>query len=147
MSQEIPTTELMNELANANLKCGFENYQTKHAHDKNYSNFSDLLHDYLFTHPELLIKDIISSCGLEGNYARQIINGTKNGSKYKVLSICLAAKMTLKEIQRSLKLSGNSPLYPKEERDAAIIICINNNCYNIMKINEFLNEKGLDPLE
>lgn len=48
---------------------------------------------------------------------------------------------------RALKIAGLSPLYSKANRDAAIIIMINNHVFSIAKVNDFLESKGLELLD
>ncbi|MDD3360785.1 MAG: hypothetical protein PHW34_03840 [Hespellia sp.] len=147
MNQEERTTSLLEELKAVDMKHGFTIYHANHVNDVHHKNFPDFFCAYLNQHPDLTVKEIIHNSELDENYARQVINGTRHGSKYKIIAICIAAHMKIKEVQRALKLSGNTPLYPKTDRDAAIIICINNECYNIVRINEFLNERGLEILK
>jgi hypothetical protein len=54
--------------------------------------------------------------------------------------------MNLVETQRALKLCG-MVLYAKNKRDAALIICINREIYDLDKVNNFLLENDLEILE
>lgn len=55
--------------------------------------------------------------------------------------------MDLVHTNRALKIAGCNPLYSKVSRDAAIIIMINKEEYNIRIINEFLYGHNLDILK
>lgn len=95
----------------------------------------------------LLVSDIVKRSGLSRDYAYAIINGNrKNPTKDRIIALCLAIHMNLVETQRALKLCG-MVLYAKNKRDAALIICINREIYDLDKVNNFLLENELDILE
>ena len=56
----------------------------------------------------------------------------------------LCAGMNLKEIQRALTITGNAVLYPKFPQDAALIVCINQNCTSAFEVMNFFAENNLD---
>jgi len=87
-------------------------------------------------------REAIRKSTLEPHYAYQILSGKRIPSREKVLALCLGAELSLKEIDRALRRAGYSPLYPKNPRDARIIIAVNNGNYSIMAINEILQEAG-----
>ena len=64
----------------------------------------------------------------------------------KILRICLAMRLTLKETQRALKLYGMNELYPKNKRDVILIVAIGNKHYDLLQIDEELIALGLQPL-
>lgn len=64
--------------------------------------------------------------------------------KYKLVLLALCAGMNLKEIQRALTISGNAVLYPKFPQDAALIVCINQNCTSAFEVMNFFAENNLD---
>lgn len=80
---------------------------------------------------------LIQKAQIQRNYGYQILNGTKNPGRDKVLSICLALSFDLKETQRALTLAKEAVLYPKCRRDSALIFCINKNL-SVMETNELL---------
>ncbi|MBR3960947.1 MAG: XRE family transcriptional regulator, partial [Clostridia bacterium] len=64
----------------------------------------------------------------------------------KVLSILIAMKATLDEVQSLLKSTGYTPLYVKNPFDCVIIYGICNNL-SVININEVLYENNLELLE
>jgi len=54
--------------------------------------------------------------------------------------------MDVSECNRALKIAKEGVLYPKNERDARIIIAINNGITRVMDINIILDNEGLEPL-
>lgn len=75
------------------------------------------------------------------SYIYEILNGTKtNPSRDNIILICLAAKMDLKSTRRTLEIFNHRNLYPKDNRDAIIAICINNGIFDIESINDRLFE-------
>lgn len=91
--------------------------------------------------------DIIKRSNLAKQYAYQIIDGRKpNPSRNKLLMIAVGMGLNFKETQALLNLSKQSPLYPRDPRDSAIIFSLKRG-ENIIQINEQLEEHGLDILE
>ena len=88
--------------------------------------------------------NLVRGSGLDRTYAYQILNGLRHPSKDKMLALCIAGRMTLKEVQRTLKIGQTGILYPKDPRDAVIILCINNKIYSIDEINNILVQKGFE---
>lgn len=82
-----------------------------------------------------LIKDTL----LDRNYAYQILQGTKMGSKDKILQLCLAMQCTLEETNRLLTLSDNSKLYAKVKREMLIIYALEHGL-SVMETNELLSQ-------
>ena len=109
-------------------------------------SLSDYLNDHIGK-KGLLVSDVIKRSGLSRDYAYAIINGNrKNPTKDRIIALCLATRMNLIETQRALKLCG-MVLYAKNKRDAALIICINREIYDLDKVNNFLLENDLEILE
>ena len=52
-----------------------------------------------------------------------------------------------KETRRVLELFNLRPLYPKDDRDAIIAICINNKVFDVSDINERLFDYGLKTFD
>ena len=98
--------------------------------DKEDSNFIDTTFaQYYMSLTMNVFKDraqIVKASQIDRNYCYQILNGTKNPNKDKVISLCLAAKLTLEDSQKCLFLSNNPSLYAKNRRDAILIYSIQN---------------------
>ena len=61
---------------------------------------------------------------IQRNYAYQILNGTKNPGRDKVLALCIAAHMNYEETQRALALADLGKLYPRRKKDSIIIFAL-----------------------
>lgn len=90
--------------------------------------------------------ELIKKTNLDRTYAYQILNGDRNGSKDKILQICIALSCTVKETNQILAISNNAKLYAKTKRDSLIIFALNNN-YTVLETNELLLMYNQEPLQ
>lgn len=103
-----------------------------------YSNIT--ISDYLNSEIErskFSKSEIIQKSGIQRNYAYQILQGTKNPGRDKLICLCIALKLDLKQTQKALTIAGEGLLYSKDKRDAIIIFSINKEL-NVIKVNELL---------
>lgn len=143
--EEKETSTLDNILQNATLN-DFEKYISQ-VNTDSYSELSDYLNDYIAQH-NLVLSEVIKKSLMSRDYAYSIFNGhKKNPTRDRVIAICLACDMNYSEVQRALKICNAGTLYSKNNRDAAIIICINRGVKNIDDVNEFLYSHDMDPLK
>ena len=91
-------------------------------------------------------KDLVKNSLLDRTYGYQILSGLRQPSRDKILAMCLSAGMSFHEIQRALEIAKAGILYPKDPRDAAIILCIHNQLYNVSDVNMYLDQKGFEPI-
>lgn len=89
--------------------------------------------------------ELIQSSGLERSYYYQVMKGTHSPGRDKVLRLCLAAGLDLKETTRALELSGNAVLYPRSRRDIILTVAINQKV-GVIDANLLLNKYGEEPL-
>lgn len=142
---EKETSVLDGILRNASLD-DFEEYINS-QNTEGYDSLSDYLNEFIANH-NLVLADVIKKSNLSRDYAYSIFNGhRKNPTKDRVIALCLACEMNLSEVQRCLKICNAGTLYSKNNRDAAIIICINRKIYDIDKVNDFLFEHEMEPLK
>ena len=126
--------------------------QLKSTSLENFSNYlknlqqlpslQDFFSVYIAKH-DLKISQIIKNSGISQSYAHEILNGTKpHPSRDYLLALCLGAHMDLKTTQHALRIAqlGEVP------RDAAIMMHINNEKWNLIDINIFLEEHGLNVI-
>ncbi len=93
------------------------------------------------------LKDVYSSAGLSETYGSKIISQEKHTKKRDhIIRLCVAGHFNLVETNRALKLYGMNELYPKNSRDACIIVAINNRIFNLAKIDDSLEKQGLEKL-
>ena len=89
--------------------------------------------------------ELIRRSSLERSYYYQIMKGTRSPGRDKVLRLCLAAGLTLRETTRALELSGNAPLYPKRRRDIILSVAVNQKA-GVIDANLLLEKYGEEPL-
>ena len=89
--------------------------------------------------------ELIRSSGLERSYYYQVMKGTRSPGRDKVLRLCLAAGLNLKETTRALELSGNAMLYPRKRRDIILTVAVNQMA-DVDDTNLLLFKYGEKPL-
>lgn len=115
-------------------------------------SFGAYFNEYLSAHPDLSLPQIIKDSGVSRTYCYEILNDKKKGNRDKIIAISYAAKMTASEANHALSFSGNSPLYPKDQRDATIIMAFNfmNRGYKeyqtVTDLNLYLSDNNFTPL-
>ena len=80
------------------------------------------------------------------SYFYRVLSGERNPSRDKLLRITISMELNLEETQELLLIFSLAPLYPRHYRDAAIMFGINRKM-NVMEMNLFLDEIGMNPLE
>lgn len=85
------------------------------------------------------------SC-IDRTYIYQIMDGSKNPGRDKIIAIAIACEMTLPECQRALEIAREGILYAKSRRDSLIIYAINKKM-SIMELNGLLEEHDLPSLK
>ena len=107
-----------------------------------YYYFKDVIDD-----KNIKLKDVYSFAGMTESYGGQIIRMEKHcANRDTIIRLCIAGHFSWDEINRALKLYGYNELYSKNSRDACIIIAIKNRIFDFSKINDMLEEQGLDKL-
>lgn len=92
-------------------------------------------------------KDVIARACLSEQYGYQLLNGSKTTTdRDKILGLCIAAGLSIKQTGRVLKMSKFSPLYSKVDRDAVIMLCMNQGIRSVIKVNEELDKRGMQML-
>ena len=91
--------------------------------------------------------EIVKASGIERSYCYQILNGTRpNPGREKIIRLCLAAQLSLKETLRALKTGNEAVLYARNKRDAIIIFAIEHelSCEDTNLLLDQFNEKPLE---
>ena len=110
--------------------------------DDHISSFPSYM-DALIDRKKLKRQDIFQKADLPQKYGYKLLTGeTHTTDRDKLLRICIAMGMTLKETQRALTLYGLAPLYPKNKRDVVFIIALNKGISSVDTVNEWLSENG-----
>ena len=137
------TTELLKELNRAT--CDLSTYMEKNSElFRNidiYNFWSKLIEKSGYSKSNIINKADFCYC-----YFYDIINGRKLPTKDKVVRLCLAMKVSLKDTQEALRISDRSPLYPKNRRDSILIYAINHKMI-VSKCNALLVEFNEEELK
>lgn len=122
--------------------------ETKHIDDFLQIHESEVscldLHSYLY---ELIKKEgftipqISEKASISRSLAYQIFNGQRTPNRNLLIRIALILRLSLGDTQRLLKIAKRGELYPRIQRDAAIIFCIQHN-YTMIDANELLENLG-----
>ena len=95
----------------------------------------------------IMLKDIYTQVGVSESYGSKLISMEKHTTdRNLIICFCVAGHFSLEETNRALKLYGYNELYSRRPADACIIVAINNHIYDINRINEILEERGLEKL-
>lgn len=143
--KNLNTDELLNLLRSTHSVSALAKYNEKLSQQSGYSSLSEYFYTYMHKH-NMLESDLIRASLIQRNYAYQILNGTKNPGRDKVLALCLAAQMSYEDTQRALALADLGKLYPRKKKDSIIIFALEHNL-NVQQTNELLFEEGELPLE
>ncbi len=93
------------------------------------------------------LKDVYSFAGFTESYGGQLLRMEKlTRDRDKIIRLCIAGHFSWDETNRALKLYGMSELYAKNERDACIIVAINNRKYSMSEVDDLLMQQGFQKL-
>jgi len=88
---------------------------------------------------------VIKRSGLDRVYGHQIFTGRYMPSRDKVIQLAFGFSLDVKGAQELLRIARKPELYPKVERDAAILFCLSHG-KEFDKTQELLSELGLTLL-
>lgn len=94
---------------------------------------------------KMTIPQVMIASGLSKTYIYQLFEGKRSAGRNTALRIAFGMQLTVEETQHLLILSGNSVLYPKRRRDAALIYALNKHS-TLLETERFLEELGEDSL-
>jgi len=129
------TTELLELLSKS---ADFDIYMQQNQSEIVSNSLPHLLEN-LLTKKNINKSDCIEQSGLDRTYAYQILSGLKSPSRDKLVALCLGAKCNLEEVQTLLKHSAYPPLYPRTQRDCALIYSFTHSL-SVLELNEILYE-------
>ena len=103
--------------------------------------------DELLAGKGLKRQEVLLRADLPQNYGYKLLTGEAHTTgRDKLLRLCLAMELSLKQTQRVLRLYGGSELYPKVPRDVVLIAAIGRRQWDIYEISRELQAAGLEPL-
>lgn len=89
--------------------------------------------------------DVIRASQLNEVYAYQILNGTKEPARDKVICLLLAIGITVQQAQTLLKVCGYAPLYAKDKRDCVLLYAVEHQ-WSVLQTNIELESRGWKEL-
>ena len=122
--EESTTSNLAKVLTNIDSAQEMEQYLELHEVVNSCQTFPEYFRS-LTAVREMDTGELIRSSGLERSYYYQVMKGTRSPGRDKVLRLCLAAGLNLRETTRALELSGNAVLYPRKRRDIILTVAVN----------------------
>ena len=143
--EQITTARLINILKDVRTDGNIQGYMGRYG-DTFYESFAEYINDYIAEN-KLTIPDLVQKSNISTNYVYNILNGDRKPGRDKVIALCVGAGMNYTEINRALNIAKLGILYPKDERDARIIIAVNKGVRNITELNMILEEANLAILE
>ena len=141
---ESTTKQLENILSNIDSEKQMEEYMELPKVTDSFQSFSEYFQS-LEAVRALGNSALITSSGLERSYYYQVMKGTRQPGRDKVLRLCLAAGLSLRETTRALELSGNAILYSRSRRDIILTVAVNQKA-SVIDANLLLDKYGEEPL-
>ena len=103
--------------------------------------------DALLEEKKLKRQEVLLRAGLPMKYGYKLLTGESHTTdRDKLLRICFAMELTLKQTQRALRLYGMNELYPKNARDVVLIAALGRRVYDPDVLCDELRQAGLEPL-
>ena len=141
---ESTTRKLSDVLSNIDNTRDMEKFMEEPKVTDSFKNFPEYFRS-LDAVQKMESSELIGKSGLERSYYYQVMKGTRSPGRDKVLRLCLAAGLSLRETTRALELSGNAPLYPKNRRDIILTVSVNQSA-SVDDANLLLYKYGEEPL-
>lgn len=142
---DITTSRLENILKSIKSDEDIQAYMDRYT-DGGYKTFAEYFNSYLIRN-HLEFSEVMDRSNISRNYFYNIVNGDRNPGRDKIIALCIGAGMNLKETNRALKIAREGVLYPKEPRDARIMIAINNGIKTVTEMNIILDNEGFELIK
>jgi len=143
--QQETTSRLENILNNVKTDEAEKEYISRYTVDS-YKEFHEYFNEFIGA-KNLILAEVIKKSNISKNYVYNIINGTRRGSRDKIIALCIGAGMNCRELNRGLEIAKEGILYPKDERDARITIAINRGVNSVSELNMILENADLKIIE
>lgn len=134
MSERL-TEELLNDLLDSSDLEGYLNDLS--SADMSLASYLQQLLD----EKHLKRVQVVRMADLNETFGYQIFTGARHPSRDKVLQICFAMALSLREANRALGYADAGRLDCRSRRDAIIIYCLDKGC-SLQKVNEELYRFG-----
>jgi len=139
------TEELLNIIKNKQSTQELETYADTYLESNNSQTIGEYLEQKIIEKKQSK-KDVIKRSGISRTYAYQILQGTRQPSRNKVLAFCLSLSLSIEETGKALTINQSGKLYPRNKRDAIILYAINKQM-NTMDTNILLYEMNEEVLD
>lgn len=126
-------------------KRSIDEYFAENSDEMLFDTVADLL-NFRIASEKLSKIEVINRSGIEKHYGYQILNGTKNPSRDKLIMLGFGIGLPINEMNHLLKKSGYGELYPRDARDSVIVFALLHHM-DVISTNELLYEKHLKLLE
>ena len=133
MKSQEKTSRLEDALTNVRTSQQREQFLKQYTED-GYDRFADYLNEYMAEH-DIDLAELLCRSNISRNYVYNIINGDRNPGREKIIALCIGAGMNCSEINRALKIAQEGILYAKNERDARLMIAVNQGNATVTEIN------------
>ena len=95
----------------------------------------------------ILLKNIYLQSGVSEKYGEKIFRMERHTTNRDlIIKFCIAGHFSVDETNKALTLYGMNPLYARNSRDAAILLEIHNRNYDILKVDDTLEQQGFERL-
>ena len=137
-----PTDDLWNEMLGTD---SVDEFFKNNSEEIIFNGLEELIEFHIKT-KNLKKSKVFEDAMIERHFGYQIIGGTRNPSRNKLIQLCFGLKLNLSEAQRLLKTGGCRELYIRDPRDAVIAFALRDG-KSLNDVNIELDEKGLSPFE
>lgn len=141
---EKTTKKLADILSHIDNELEMQKYMNHHKVTDSYRTFVDY-YKSLSNVKKLSDSELIKLSGVEKSYYYQIMKGTRNPSRDKILRLCIGAGLSIEETTRALELNECAILYPMNKRDIILSVAINQHA-SVMDTNLLLDKYDEKPL-
>lgn len=134
------TNELLNILLSVKNRKELKEYAEKLSDETIAVTFVEYMNTKMLEKGKTT-SEVICESQIQRNYGYQILAGKRVPGRDKIISLCLALKLTVKETQRALTIVGLGQLYSKNRRDAILLFCLQKGL-SVLETNEVLEDMG-----
>ena len=140
------STGHLEEILNQVDEDGLDRYFQDYLNGNGYTKFSAFVTDVL-KEKGLKRITVIRRADIPERLGYKLLSGERRTDERDwILRLCIASEMSLKQVQRALKLYGFSELYAKSRRDAVITVAVNQRRTWAWEVDELLEKYGQEPL-
>jgi len=121
MEENANTTDLMQEaLQDSRL---FSEFETAYKRQYIAEDFRNYVENTIEA-KGLSKAEVIRNADFERTYGYQILRGARKPSRDKLIQLAFGLRLSPGEAARMFKLAGYLPMYPKIQREAAMLFCL-----------------------